>query len=171
MILASLVFSTIGSHLWVKWRQVQIKREVKRMMMHQTPDSQLVTMTFSREESRTRLNWKHSREFELNGEWYDIVRTEERGDSVTYHLWHDKEETALCRQLNRVVSFALQNHPKNNQPKERIAGFFRNLIQWEQFGFEPEYAFPGHLRHQSARLQLVFCSGYEQLLSPPPDRD
>lgn len=105
----------------------QVRKEVKWKMIAETDREELVLLKFTEEEKQTKLNWKHSKEFEYKGEMYDIVETSIVGDTTYYWVWWDYEETKLNRQLNELVSFALGNNPKNQENQKRLNKFFKSL--------------------------------------------
>ena len=51
--------------------------------------SELVLFKFSKEETTTKLNWKHAKEFEFNQQMYDVVEKQVSKDSIHYWCWWD----------------------------------------------------------------------------------
>lgn len=88
---------------------------------------ELVLLKFTKEEKKSELNWKHAKEFEFNGEMYDIVESSEIGDTTYYWVWWDYEETHLNKQLGELVSFALGQNPENQENQNRLNTFFKSL--------------------------------------------
>ena len=66
--------------------------------------SELVLLQFSKTDTKTLLQWEHDTEFEFQGQMFDVMEVSEKGDSVTYVCWPDKEETHLNQQLAQLVS-------------------------------------------------------------------
>ncbi len=90
--------------------------------------AELVDMRFSQTDARTKLNWKHSKEFEYKGQWYDIVYTDTIGkDSLHYWLFWDHEETSLNQQLAGLVAKALSNDPANQDKNIGFSHFSKDL--------------------------------------------
>lgn len=81
----------------------QHRKAVKAQLLADTPDEALVTLTFTKAEAN-QLHWEHAEEFQYNGEWYDIVRTDTIGDTLVYHCWWDHEETQLYQQLETLLA-------------------------------------------------------------------
>ena len=110
----------------------------------------LVLLTFSLAETETVLSWHHSREFEFEGEMFDIVETEIFGDSVFYWCWHDKEETGINRQIDDLVANALSSDPQKREQQQRFTSFLK--IQYLAGGYSPgltpdpgsHFIFPDH---------------------------
>ena len=80
-----------------------LKREIKWKMIAGIDQNELVLLKFSKEEAETKLRWEHSKEFEYDGQMYDIVSKEIKGDSIYYRCWWDYEEPALNRKLQQLV--------------------------------------------------------------------
>lgn len=101
-------------------------------MIHDLDREELALLKFSKEETETRLKWKHSREFEYNGSMYDIVETEVREDSIIYWCWWDHKETKLNKQLAQLVSIALNGSPQNQNQKWQIQQIIKTLYYDKQ---------------------------------------
>lgn len=89
---------------------------------------ELVLLKFTETEKQSKLKWKHSREFEFEGEMYDIVETQTVGDTTYYWLWWDHYETKLNKQLDKLLVSALGNHPQNKESHKRLFRFFNTLF-------------------------------------------
>jgi len=93
--------------------------------------TKLVKFTFSISDSREKLKWEHSKEFEYHGEMYDVVEQEKKGDSVTYWLWWDRKETALNQKLYALLAgFMKQDSQRKNQ-KQTLIDFAKKLFASE----------------------------------------
>lgn len=108
-------------------QQRAVKKAVKRTLMAGVAENELVLLSFSRSEAETELRWEHSREFEFDGEMYDIVRTVESADSVKYWCWHDHEETALNRRVARLTAAVWGKHPLRKAHEDRLIQLIRQL--------------------------------------------
>jgi len=130
-LLACLIGPFLGSYIWVELKRCQIRKEVKWKMIAGIDKKELVFMTFSLKDSQEKLNWKHSKEFEYKGEWYDIVEQEIVGDSIRYHLWWDHEETKLNKQLKNLIAYTVDQNPLTKENNNRVANFFNSLYFFE----------------------------------------
>lgn len=128
--------------------------------------SELVVFKFSKTEAKN-LNWKHSKEFELAGEWYDIVYTDTLADdSLQYWLYWDHEETKLNHQLADLVANALGNDPATKDKNNNFNHFSKDLycIQLGEL-MKPHVGFQDISHSKSwATLQRGFAP-----VSPPPE--
>jgi len=76
---------------------------------------ELVLLKFTSLESRTKLRWEHSKEFEFRGQMYDVVSSETKGDSIFYRCWWDHKETQLNQRLKILVAKALDQDENNGE--------------------------------------------------------
>jgi len=167
-LLLAIVLPYAGTEAWLRWQQKKVKKAVKWRMIDGLQKEELVVMKFSTEETKTKLSWKHSREFSYRGEWYDIVSTTLRGDSTEYLVWHDHEETALCKKLDFLVKSIWQNNPGRQEKQGRLMLFAKTLVLPEaplslyftQFDIRPR-AFAGEI--------VMFGQNGHRPESPPPE--
>jgi|GEM_PF-4690533 len=61
----------------------QIRKEVAEIIIRGMKE-EWVDLAFSSAEIKTKLKWKHSMEFELEGQMYDIVRQRIEGDTFKF---------------------------------------------------------------------------------------
>ncbi len=108
-----------------------IKKEIKRKIIAGIAKEELVLLKFTEQEKQEKLKWEHSKEFEFNGNMYDVVDNEIKGDTTIYWCWLDDEETKLNKQLSELVSRALGNNPKNKENQKRLNNFFNSLFYSE----------------------------------------
>lgn len=127
LLFLSLTAPFAGTFTFLQIRKQLVKKEVKWRMIEGLDKDELVLLKFSRKETETILNWKHSREFEFLGEMYDIVETVIAGDSVFYYCWWDHEETHLNKQLNSLLAKAAGQHEQNKDSARKIYQFFKTL--------------------------------------------
>jgi hypothetical protein len=101
------------------------------------PGKDIVLLKFTREESATRLTWKHSREFEYNGQMYDIVDQSLSGDSIFYTCYKDQKETRLNDKKERLIAKALGQDPVQKNQAERIKNLFNTVFSRDVFAWQP----------------------------------
>jgi len=95
------LFLAIG---WVKLDLVTHQKKVKKEIKEGIESSERITeLTFSLEETKTKLNWEHDREFEFQGQMYDILESHLEGDSITYLVYADHEETKMKGLLTKLL--------------------------------------------------------------------
>ncbi len=114
--------------LVLKTQQKEVRREVKWKMIAGIDKSELVLLTFKQAEIKAKLSWKHDREFQFKGEFYDIVEKEIHGDSVSYWCWWDNEETQLSQKLENLMANHWIQNPTHKQKKDGIQKLFKSLF-------------------------------------------
>ena len=96
------------THGWgpvLGWQQVlkQHKRTVKWSWLNQLPNDSLVLVKVPLKPTAN-LHWQHDHEFVLNGEWFDIVRSDTMGDTLHAWCFPDRKETRLAQRLEQLVN-------------------------------------------------------------------
>ena len=115
LVLATLAFvadPTAGSLTWLNLERSIVKKAVDRHIVAGVEESDLVLLEFSREETGTLLRWEHAREFEYDGQMYDVVETWAVGDTVFFRCWWDREETALNNRMRALALRAFGDAPR-----------------------------------------------------------
>jgi hypothetical protein len=136
----SLIVPVLVAYTWLHYKKASVRKEVKWKMIEGIEKEQLVLLKFTTEQSQTILDWKHSKEFEFQGEMYDIVSTEMMGDTILYWCWWDHAETRLNRELDGLVSKVLGGDPKTNENQKRVFSFYKSLFFGGQHEWKPDIA-------------------------------
>ena len=123
-----LVAPIATSLVILKMQKKQVKREVKRKIIAGIDKSELVLLKFTHVEKNAKLRWEHAKEFEYNGEMYDVVESKVAGDTNYYWCWWDNEETTLCKKLDELLYFALGHNPKKQENQKRLLNFYKSLF-------------------------------------------
>lgn len=108
-----------GTILCFQVQKFHIKKQVKEKIEKGIDKEKLVLLKFTYNESKTKLRWEHSKEFEYKHQMYDIVDIEYKEDSIYYWCWHDKEETEINNQINHIAKNLLPNQNHTNQFKAK----------------------------------------------------
>lgn len=123
--------------IWLQHRKAVVRKEVKWKMIAGIDKSELVYFQFSQKESQAKLKWKHSKEFEFNGEMYDVVKKITSSNSIQYWCWWDHEETKLSKQLSKLLVGAFQSDVPSKDKKQQIVSFYKSLFCTEVFSWNP----------------------------------
>jgi hypothetical protein len=126
LLVSSLIGPYLGISLYLKHEKRMLKREIKHRIIEGIDKSELVELTFALADAETQLRWEHSKEFEYNGEMYDVVESKSENGKITYWCWWDNEETTLNKQLNKLLARALNDQSPSNGNAN--AQFWLNLI-------------------------------------------
>jgi len=117
----------VGTYVILKLHKKQVRKEVKWKMIAGLDKDELVLLKFTEKETQTNLQWKHSKEFEYNGQMYDVVESLIQGDSIFYWCWWDHKETKLNKQLNNLVVIALGINKQQKHHREQLTTFYKSL--------------------------------------------
>lgn len=127
LLTALLLFQMQGPWLAFKVQQSVVRAEIKQQIKAGVPESDLVTLKIAKaweQEPNHRFERKHSKEFRFDGEMYDIIRSEDVGDTTVYVCIHDVKESGLFAALEVRIQRAMndrENHRKRTQIQERLA--------------------------------------------------
>lgn len=141
LLLICLTAPFAGSYCWLHYEAYLVSKDVKRQILTGMDRDELILLSFTTAEAEN-LKWKHAREFEFNSNLYDIVELETQGDTTLYWCWLDSKETRLGKQLDQLITMALDKDPQNknnrNHPPQRISTYYLiNPISWSLSQEEP----------------------------------
>lgn len=168
ILLFLLIAPAVVTYTWIQQRKRAVKKEVKWKMIAGIDKKELVLLKFSNKEIKTKLHWKHSKEFEFNNQMYDIVDKIITKDSVKYWCWWDFEETKLNQQLTKLLASVYQNDIPSKEKQLQIVEFYKSLyfeqvVVWEPFSSGCERFFS----------KTFYTNFYNYLLikldNPPPN--
>ncbi len=146
-----------------------VRKEIKKQIIERLDDKELVHFVFTQKEAKTLLNWEHSKEFEFNGEMYDVVKVRITGDTIHYWCWQDNEETVLNRKLKKLVNEFLNTDPAAKSKKQQVENFLKNLyVHTVSCWHSPEV---GRCMDLSGYLNLYKPESVQPLIPPPKKRD
>lgn len=168
LFILALTLPFIGIYGWLKFEKAAVRKSVKHKLMEGIPKDELVQFTFSHKDTSVVLDWKHSMEFEFQGEMYDIVTRYYTEDSVKYDLWWDHEETALNKKLASLTNALINQNPEEQSKSDYVNFVIRSM-----------YCFNGEIVLEIPFQQEIYSSPYvndkssliirgTQPLSPPP---
>lgn len=164
-LLICLLSPIATTYLFFQFQKQQVKKEVKWQMIAGIDKDELVLLKFSKAQSLSELKWEHSKEFEYNGEMYDVVKKKIIGDSISYWCWWDHKETKLNKQLDTLLAKALDNNPQRNEKQNQLVYFFKNLF-YENHTYELQIA--PKLDIRQFYYSEIFTSRYYSPTAPPP---
>jgi hypothetical protein len=166
-LILSLSVPFTGAYTWLHWQIKMTRKEVKRNMIKGLDKSELVLLKFSKAETATQLRWEHSREFEYRQNMYDIVETEERGDSIWYLCWWDHAETQLKRQLADLADWSMHGDTRGQERQLRLDRFFKSLYLAKEAFLAPVLS--GKRAAGIALRPVFYSSPFFSPLVPPPE--
>jgi hypothetical protein len=157
-----LIIPLAGSFIFIHYNQNRIRQEVGSMISSVMDEKDLILLKFSKDEIRTRFNWKHDREFEYDGQMYDITDQWQEGDSVYYQCYSDLRETRWNNEKQRLIAKALGQDPSQKKQAEKIKNYFNTLFSQDTFAWKPAEFNPSNFLSPVSNFQFPSVS-----LSPP----
>lgn len=127
-LLLCLIVPFAGTVSWFHYQKKSIKKQIKHQIIAGIDKDELVLFTFTIEETKTILDWEHSKEFEYNNNMYDIVKADTIGNRVNYWCWWDHKETKLNKHLTKLLTDFLGEDNENKETKVRFANFYLSLF-------------------------------------------
>lgn len=139
-LLVCLVLPPAAVYTYLKVQKRQVRKEVKRQMISGIDKRELVLLSFSKEDSKNELRWKHAKEFAYKDMMYDIVESRSTSDSVFYWCWPDHKETRLNKNLEKLARLALNKNQQRSDQKQRLSKFlnsifFEETTSWHSWNF------------------------------------
>lgn len=169
---AGLTFVFIGFvasvFIFLESERFAVQHEVQTEIKKSVPPEALDLLVFHKNEVNTTLNWKHDKEFEFNGEMFDVIYEQVNGDSVYYWCWADHEESALNKQMDQWVHFLLNGSSHSKDRQATINYFLHHLFTAQTSSslslmLDSNCKAP-HLYHPGAN------QFHQEPQSPPPER-
>jgi len=171
-LLTFLVMPLQSSFMSIQHRKKMLRKEIKRKIIAGLNDAELVKLKFANSEIQKKLKWKHSKEFEFNGEMYDIVKTKKTADSTEYYCWWDSEESSLNRKLIALVIRNLPDLPENKELSFQLSNFYKTIFL--QIDYIAEWLKDENLNLSSKSASFFYESNrilavFNSISSPPPN--
>lgn len=152
---------------WLQYHRYATRERIERQLYLTQESTEVVTLTFAKTDIKKLLEWEHNREFEFQGQMYDVIDANETPDSITYRCIWDKAETRIKKQLNQLVAQSLENDTQHHSRQQQIQ------IQLLKLYFEPTFNWQSKA-DGIARINHSCCTpNYSQLFysldNPPPE--
>ena len=139
---------------------------VKARIMAGVGENEMVRLSFTRQATKTQLRWEHAKEFEYKGEMYDIVKSEEKGDSMVYWCIWDKAETQINRQMDALIAAATGSDRQHRECLDHIFSFLKSLFHYPGKAHHPATAAAHEARFFYGAPHITFI---EIPPFPPPE--
>ena len=161
VLLFLMVVPLTTSYFFVQLQKMQVKKEVKWKMIAGLDKEELVLFKFTEAESQSKLKWEHAKEFEYQGEMYDVVEIEIRANTIYYWCWWDHKETKLNRQLEELVTQVLDQDTTIQGNQRKLVDYFKKL-------FNKPYQKQFAVLLKSRPTDLMYSENLAQMYSTPP---
>ena len=163
-LLLCLLLPSAGTYVWLTFHKKNLKKEVKHKLIAGIDKEELVLLKFSKAEVDKKLKWEHSKEFEYEGQMYDVVETKTTKDSISYWCWWDYEETKLNQKLNKIFIGVLGEDNQTKEKQKRLTNFYLSLFIHKK----PIWNFyTSEIDRQKEEISY-FTIHYKSISFPPP---
>ncbi|MGC9342625.1 MAG: hypothetical protein ACP5E3_08000 [Bacteroidales bacterium] len=123
-----LIAPAVSVYILFQQKIVLLREEVKERILTGLDREELILLKFSREQSEDLLKWEHSKEFEYEGEMYDIVEISVEDDTIHYLCWKDHEETRLKKELADLTAKAMEQNTRNDKSFDSLSRLLSSLF-------------------------------------------
>ncbi len=167
-LLICLALPPAAVYTYLKIQKKHIRKEVKKQIISGISKRELVLLSFSKEESKKRLSWKHAKEFAYKEVMYDIVESRSTSDSVFYWCWPDHKESRLDKYLTKLAGLALNKNQQRNDQQQKLTRFlnslfFESFFSWHSCTYTSEIVFARYIVREY--LRFIFPP-----IPPPPEQ-
>lgn len=159
----SFILPFWGAFSLLQFQKYQIKADTKAAIKKGLAPEELMLLTFAKDKAPGLLHWKHDWEFEYDGQMYDVVKKYDKGDSLSYLVFWDYEETKVKRKLSRLISNVAK--PFVHSRDSTNITFFKLKVQFFNNPFIYSHIL---LAQKTQRLQLVSYALKGALKAPIP---
>jgi hypothetical protein len=155
-----------GTYFYFYLQQKAIQETVKRKLKEGIFENELVKLTFSKKEIPSLLKWEHDKEFEYNGQMYDVVEVADIGDSLQYLCWWDKAETATKKNKHILLQAGIDSSNPENHLPYTFSDYYKSI--YFIINLFNERNIPENVHNRPITWSIFTGILFVQSLSPPP---
>lgn len=97
-----LVLPSVSTWVFLTTKRLEWKAAVYQKLVQTLPQEMITTIRVIAGDPD--LHWVEDREFRYEGQWYDVIRTTQKGDTIWYECLADATEKAFEEQLESLMS-------------------------------------------------------------------
>lgn len=155
-----------GFYAYLSYQKEDIRENIEQKIIKNLHKSEL-NLIIANEKNLKKLNWeREGKEFEFEGDFFDIVFTEIKSGITYYYCFKDKDEKILEAKINQLLQNQDDGLPQNQDKTilqlllELFTVYPINVFHFNYFSIKnlsdfPKYTFP-------------FSSEYVLKLKHPP---
>ncbi len=169
LLISVISFQSVGSlilhKLWIKLN----RHEMKMQILNAVSNDRLTVIAVPLNEdgrSGNSLEFEHDDEFSMNGQMYDIVRSEIRNDSIVYYTIHDVKESSLIQWLKSEVSQRTQKDPAS----QNRAQLFLSIVQLQYLHGQMVQMFLNYTHQPYPKPVLCSSVDFPRSVEAPPPK-
>jgi hypothetical protein len=157
----SIFLNQVGYYIFCSYQQYQVKKEVERQLLANSLHESEMDI-FVLEEYKDKIKWEEDgKEFYLDGEMYDVVRTREHGGKTVLYCLKDTKEQELLNHLVKLVKDTRKNSRSGKIIKAPV-----NTYEAPITDINLGLTLP-HSRHYVC-FTTPLHSSVKEILAPPP---
>ncbi len=161
ILIAVLTFSQLGYYLLMRDAQFSQKEAVKEEIKNNLKDEELEIISFT--DNKLNIFWEEEeKEFLLNGEMYDVVKTKTVNGKQLLYCINDKKEKSLVDNYNTITK---HNSSADKKGKVTIDDVTNLFVYTEEINCRQDYEL--FLNHYSSYVSHLPGS-FTDKISPPP---
>ncbi len=167
ILLGIFLFNTAGYFIAFKILQYQIQKEIKTEIKQQLDPSECTIITIPKHELNN-IAWEdEGEEFYYKEELYDIIRSTETKDSITFCCINDQKEEELLEKLNdHIDRHSIEHKSLKNRNAKKINNPVKKLF------FEVASSSFLSITNQSITFPsdyFYYTPVFIEIVSPPPE--
>lgn len=160
-----LLFNTIGHIIVFNSMRFAIRNEVKANVKKNIPLKELILITIDASNEKE-IYFLEEDEFLYKDKMYDIVRSERKGNSVTYYCLNDSKEEELFANLNSEVKKNMDSNPVRHKSQQILKKINLSLF-YEEANTLNKNTFH-NIFYPFNKDELLYLSF--DVLTPPPEQ-
>ncbi len=164
-LLALLIYNSIGFVISFQHFRHEWQLKVREQLAISYGKDEVIFFTFHKNNSQS-----HKHEFEINGQFYDVISRESQGDSVVVKCFSDKKETQLIAQFHDDIQ---KNIAQKTDSQKKTQLFFTYLLKDFIFDNALYLTIPPSVLEVKKSLFLPILSFYPlcciAINAPPPE--
>lgn len=167
LLLAICFIASYGLAFWgLQIQKGKIRSEINERIKRLEDAGTLIHMKFTSAELKSKLQWKHSKEFKFNNKMYDIVFTEKHGDIISLWVILDHKETRINKKIRDLISKVMGNHSDAKEKQKLSQDYFKLLYFLDSTSPGLLSSLPG--LHELNYSMDIYNSFKSSPPSPPP---
>jgi hypothetical protein len=156
-----------GFYAILSYERYEIREKVEQKLLNSLKKSELICIV-ENAENLSKIIWERpEKEFEFEGNLYDVVYSENILGITHYYCLSDKDETKLEAKIDKLLENQTEKSPSGNQSKRILHFFSEPLITHSK----PTFNFNYFINKNSSvftNLTIFHLSDFVSKLKQPP---
>ena len=166
ILLALLLLPFGGSYLFLGLKKSQAKKQAALAIANVENPVEIVELSFSENQLQNDLRWEHAGEFEYQGQMYDIISKEVKGDTTYFKVYWDKVETLVNQRLKELI--ALHLNGDDDQSDDAMLVLSLSKAIYLQPSFNSTSLFQYRKEPQFIETPIFYSYSISGIDAPPP---